>query len=541
MPITYVIGHRQPDTDSIASAIAYASLLNQIQPGDFMAARCGDINKETDYALNYSNIPAPVLIENVEPSVGDIPFLYKQKAPSHITAIDVASLMEEYDVRNIPIVDDDDKFLGLVSEHGLARSYVSPHASLPLKVGPIQLEALARILQAEIINSSHKIIEGNGSIVIDALHISLERLGNNDVAIIGDNEPAQIALIAEGICALIIAEGAHLGERVREEAKKSGVSLLKTHLDAFSVGRILHLSGPVETIMATDADTLHKDDLLSTAAIIVSNSPYRTACVIDEDERFVGMLSRNSFLEDVHKSVILVDHNEYTQAVEGIETAEIVEIIDHHRLGTVATLLPIRFRNEPVGSTSTIITQRYREEMVTPTTDVAKLLMAGILSDTLVLKMSTTTDHDKEAVNYLKDITGIDPEEFGSNLINKGMNLEDVSFDELLIRDLKEYTLQNKNISISQIMTGSREFANENRDLIIKSLNLFISEKGYDLSILLVTDVVGQASLLFASGDTNLINALGYSDQPVIMTGVMSRKKDFFPGFGKRFRQIVQT
>lgn len=541
MPVTYVLGHRQPDTDSIVSAIAYSDLLNQINKDPYIAARCGDINTETKYVLEIAGVEPPVLVENVEPSVGDIPFLYTVKAPSQITAIDVVSLMEEYDVRNIPVVDYDNKLLGLVSEHGLARAYVSPHASLPLKVGPISLEALARILQAEIINAAHDEIHGNGSIVIDALHISLERLGCKDVAIIGDNEPAQMALIAEGICALIIAEGAHLGERVRDEAKKLNVSLLKTTLDAFSVGRILHLSGPVETIMATDADTLHTDDLLSTAARVVSNSPYRTACVIDEDGRFMGMLSRNSFLEDVHKSVILVDHNEYTQSVEGIETAEIVEIIDHHRLGTIATLLPIRFRNEPVGSTSTIITMRFREENISPSLKIATLLLAGILSDTLVLKMSTTTDSDREAVRYLTEVTGIKAEEFGSDLINKGLSIEGVPLEDLITRDLKEYNLQEKRISISQIMVGSGEYARQNKEDIIRSIGIFQSSQGYDLSIVLVTDVVGQVSYLFASGDDDLIDILGYSQQPVILNGVMSRKKDFFPGFGQRFRQIILT
>lgn len=541
MQPTYIIGHRQPDTDSIASAIAYASLLSQIQNGTFIPARCGDLSAETQHALDIAGIESPVLIENVEPSVQDIPFLYTQKAPMNIPAIDVASLMDEYDIRNIPIVDADNRFLGLVSEHGLARSYVSPHASLPLKVGPIRLEALARILQAEIIHAAHEEMHGNASIVIDALHISLARLGPEDVAIIGDNEPAQIALVAEGICALIIAEGAHLGERVRESAKKLGVSLLKTSLDAFSVGRLIHLSGPVETIMATDAETLHCDDLLSTAARIVSNSPYRTACVTDEDGHFIGMLSRNSFLEDVHKSVILVDHNEYTQAVEGIEAAEIIEIIDHHRLGTIATLQPIRFRNEPVGSTSTIIAMRFREEQIVPDAQISTIMLAGILSDTLVLKMSTTTEKDREAVRYLSDIAGINPEEFGSDLINKGMNLDGVPVEELIIRDIKDYTLQDRTVSIAQIMTGSKDFAYQNIHAIHEALHQYQTMHGYDMSIVLVTDVIGQQSFLFASGDLGLVTKLGYHDQPVILEGVMSRKKDFFPVFGQRFRQVVQN
>lgn len=540
MQPVYIIGHRQPDTDSIASAVAYASLLCQIHAGKYIPARCGDLNAETQYALEVAGLDAPVLIENVEPSVGDIPFLYTQTAPMNIPAIDVALLMDEYDIRNIPIVDNENRFLGLVSEHGLARAYVSPHASLPLKVGPISLNALARILQAEIINAAHEEIHGSASIVIDALHISLARLGPQDVAIIGDNEPSQIALVAEGICALIIAEGAHLGERVRESAKKMGVTLLTTPLDAFSVGRLLHLSGPVETIMATDAETLHRDDLLATAAQIVSNSPYRTACVTDEDGHFIGMLSRNSFLEDVHKSVILVDHNEYAQAVEGIETAEILEIIDHHRLGTIATLQPIRFRNEPVGSTSTIITMRYREEQVTPDKAIATILLAGILSDTLVLKMSTTTDRDREAVAYLAEIAGIKPEEFGSELINKGMNLDGVPIEDLIVRDIKDFTLHDRSVSIAQIMTGSQDFAESNALEIQEALTGYQTSHGYDISIVLVTDVIGQRSFLFASGDHGLISKLGYLYQPVILEGVMSRKKDFFPLFGQRFRSVIQ-
>lgn len=539
MKTIYVIGHCQPDTDSVASAIGYAALLNQITSASYIPARCGDINAETAYALQTAGLETPVLVENVEPSVNDLPFFYTQKAPMNIPAIDVALLMDEYDIRNIPIVDAEDKFLGLVSEHGLARAYVSPHASLPLKVGPISIDALARILQAEIINAAHDQINGSASIVIDALHISLARLGSQDVAIIGDNEPAQIALIAEGICALIIAEGAHLGERVREGAKSQEVSLLKTHLDAFSVGRLLHLSGPVETIMATDVEILQQDDLLSTAAKIVSNSPYRTACVTDDEGHFIGMLSRNSFLEDVHKMVILVDHNEYSQAVEGIETAEILEIIDHHRLGTITTLQPIRFRNEPVGSTSTIITMRYREEAIVPSREIATILLAGILSDTLVLKMSTTTKRDHEAVVYLAGLTGIEPEEFGTILINKGMNLDDVAIDEVITRDLKEYTLQEKRISIAQVMTGSDEFSRKNDNAIHEALEQYQKNQGYDLSIVLVTDVVGQASSLFASGDPAILARLGYGNQPVILEGVMSRKKDFFPVFGQHFKQAI--
>ncbi len=539
MQSIYVLGHRQPDTDSIASAIAYANLLTMVREGSYVAGRCGEINAETQYVLNEANLPVPVLVESVEPVVGDIPFLYPQRAPDDMAAIDVAALMDEHDVRNIPIVDDDDHLLGLVSEHGLARAYVSPHASQPLRVGPINTETLARILQADIIHSAHASLDGQVAIVIDALHVSLSRLGSEDVAIVGDNEPAHLALVSAGIGAMIIAEGAPIGERLHDAAKSRQVTLLKTDLDAFSVGRMIHLSHPATAIMGTDVELVHMDDSLSSATRVVTNSPYRTACVVDEDNRLLGMISRNSFIEEIHKSVILVDHNEFAQAAEGIEEAEVVEIIDHHRLGTISTLRPIQFRNETVGSTSTIITLRYIEEGVTPSKEIATLLLAGILSDTLVLKMSTTTARDREAVEYLSRLASRDPLEFGSTLIQKGMDLDKVPLEELLTRDVKEYTLYDKTVIIGQVMTASDRYHTSHDSEIRDALAILKQTTGADLYIVLFTDVIGQISYLYAAGDSGVLERIGYADQPVELPGVMSRKKDYFPEFGQKLRNAL--
>jgi len=539
MQTIYVLGHRQPDTDSIASAIAYAHLLSMVREGTFVAGRCGEINAETQYVLNEANLPAPVLIESVEPVVRDIQFLYPQRAPHDMAAIDVAALMDEYEVRNIPIVDAENCLLGLVSEHGLARAYVSPHASQPLHVGPISTDTLTRILQADVIYSTHSYLDGLVAIVIDALHVSLSRLGPEDVAIVGDNEPAQLALVSAGIGAMIVAEGAPVGERLHDAARSREVTLLKTDLDAFSVGRMIHLSHPATAIMGRDVEVVHMDDSVSAATRVVTNSPYRTACVVDEDNHLLGMISRNTFVEEIHKSVILVDHNEYAQAAEGIEEAEVLEIIDHHRLGTISTLRPIQFRNEPVGSTCTIITLRYIEEGVTPSKDIAILLLAGILSDTLVLKMSTTTPRDHEAVEFLSHLVDRDPIEFGSTLIQKGMDLDQVPIDELLSRDVKEYTLYEKVIIIAQVMTASDQY-HIVHDIEIREALIALRQKtNADLYIVLFTDVIGQVSYLYASGDAGLLERIGYGHQPVKLMGVMSRKKDFFPVFGQNLRAIL--
>ncbi|MDD3406804.1 MAG: DRTGG domain-containing protein, partial [Methanomicrobium sp.] len=226
----------------------------------------------------------------------------------------------------------------------LAQAYVRRQKIEQLSITPISLDTLTRILNANILVSSGDLLEGKVYIVIDALHVTLSKLNKNDIAIVGDNEPAQLSLISAGIAALVIADGAPVGERVIKAAAEKGIALLSTNLDAFGVGKMINLSLPASKVMAKDVPTVTKEDTIEYAKQLVSSSKYRTACVVDNSRRFIGMISRNTFLDNVQKKVILLDHNEFTQAVDGIETAEILEIIDHHRLGAITTLRPISFK-----------------------------------------------------------------------------------------------------------------------------------------------------------------------------------------------------
>jgi manganese-dependent inorganic pyrophosphatase len=534
----YVIGHRQPDTDSIGSVLGYAELLNSREPGRYIASYSDDLNAETRFALGYFGIAAPLKISSVEPNVGDIPFFYTQKAPADMPTIDVAAMMDEYEVRNIPITDSEGKFLGLVSEHGLARAYVTPRREAQLSIGPIALSTLARILDARICVAGKEEICGKVEIVIDALHVALSRLTNEDIAVVGDNEPAQLALISSGIAGLVIAEGAPVGNRMLEAASTKGVSILSSPLDAFSVGRMVHLSLPARSVLATDVPVLRLLDSLTFAKKAVTDSKYRTACVVDSDGRLLGTISRNTFLGEIQKQVILLDHNEYGQAVDGIESAEILEVIDHHRLGVITTLKPVRFQNEPVGSTCTIIATKFIVARKDPSLPVAGMLLAGILSDTLVLKMSTTTPADEKAVRYLAGITGLDPVLFGSDLIQKGMDLDHSPLPELLSRDTKRYSLFGREVVISQVMMASDEFLGSHRGEIKHVLEQLRKEDAADLFLVLFTNVIGNHSHLFAAGDHSILSALGYDEQPVLFEGVMSRKKDFLPPFGQKLRDL---
>jgi len=533
-----IIGHKQPDTDSICSVIGYAELLNRAEPGKYVPARCGEVSPETRFALETFNVEVPVYVASVEPTVSDIP-LDARSVRQDVPTVDVAALMDTYDMRNMPITDGNDTLVGLVSEYGLARAYVRKNPREQLSLIPMPLETLARILDARIVVPSREMLgEGRVYTVIDALHVTLSRMTPDDIAIVGDNEPAQLALISAGVAALIIAEGAPVGERVIDAARTRGASVLATTLDAFSVGKMISLSLPAGMIMETDVPTVRLEDSLEYAKGVVSNSKFRTACVVGDGGRHIGLISRTTLMQDVQKSVILLDHNEYSQAVDGIEQADILEIIDHHRLGAISTLKPVRFLNDPVGSTSTIVANKFIEACVEPTPSTAGVLLAGVLSDTMVMKLSTTTPADIRAADYLAEIAGVDPAEFGPELIRKGMDLDALPKEELLTRDMKRYNLFGRSIMVSQVMTSSFAFAETHADEIRAELEHLRTAMGVDCFFALFTNVFANASDLFASGDEACISKLELRDQPVRLEGVMSRKKDFIPKFGQMFRQL---
>ncbi|MDV2481466.1 putative manganese-dependent inorganic diphosphatase [Methanoculleus sp. Wushi-C6] len=534
----YIIGHKQPDTDSICSVIGYAELLNHAEPGKYIAARCGEVNPETRFALETFKTAAPVYIASVEPTVSDIP-LDTRSVRQDVPTVDVAALMDTYDMRNMPITNGDQTLVGLVSEYGLARSYVRKNPREQLSLIPMPLETLARILDARtVVQARETLGEGRVYTVIDALHVTLSRMTPDDIAIVGDNEPAQLALISAGVAALVIAEGAPVGERVIAAARARGASVLATTLDAFSVGKMISLSLPARMIMETDVPTVRLEDSLEYAKGIVSNSKFRTACVVGDARQHIGLISRTTLMQEVQKSVILLDHNEYSQAVDGIEQADILEIIDHHRLGAISTLKPVKFLNDPVGSTSTIVANKFIEADVEPTPATAGLLLSGVLSDTMVMKLSTTTPADVRAADYLAGIAGVDPAEFGPELIRKGMDLDALPKEELLTRDMKRYNLFGRSIMVSQVMTSSFAFAETHADVIRAELEHLRVAMGVDCYFALFTNVFENASDLFAAGDEACITRLELRDQPVRLEGVMSRKKDFIPRFGQMFRQL---
>ena len=532
-----IIGHRQPDTDSIASVTGYAAFLNHAEPGRYIAARCGELNAETCFALETFGIRPPVLIDSIEPRVSDLE-IHRISVTNDLPTVDVAALMDTHDIRNVPVTDGEGKLLGIVGEHGLAQAYVQRRKIGELAITPLPLDTLARILNARVVVRATETLKGRVSIAIDAPAVSSKKLTNKDIAVAGDNEPVQRALIASGIAALIIADKAPVSELVRKDAQEKGVSVLATDLDAFGVGTMINLSLPAGMVMETDIPRLSLDDTLAYAKQIVYSSKFRSACVVEKDGTLRGIVTRTTLLDDVHKPVILLDHNEFAQAVEGIDTAEIIEIIDHHRLGAISTLKPVKFLNDPVGSTSTIITHKYADSGITPTPAIAGILLAGILSDTLILKMSTTTPEDHKMVAYLSAIAGLDPLSFGTKLLEHGMILDGATMEDLLVRDTKRYELFGKKVIISQVMVPSFVYPQAHADEVQQELAQLRVQQGVDIYLGLFTSVMENGSELFASADSNLLTKLGLKNQPVRLADMMSRKKDLIPWFGERLRSV---
>jgi manganese-dependent inorganic pyrophosphatase len=532
-----IIGHRQPDTDCIASVIGYAAFKNHAEPDRYIAARCGELNAETCFALEAFGIKPPILIDTLAPHVSDLK-IARISVTQDVPAIDVAALMDTHDVRNVPVTDEQGRLVGVVGEHGLARAYVRRLKIGELAITPLPLDTLARILLARVVVRATETLEGRVTIAIDAPDITRKKLTEKDIAVVGDNEPVQLALIASGIAALIIADGAPVGDRVNREAQVQGVSLLATDLDAFGVGTMINLSLPARMVMETDIPRLMLSDPIAHAKQTVYSSKFRSACVVEDDGTLRGIVTRTSLLSDVHKPVILLDHNEFAQAVDGIDEAEILEIIDHHRLGAMSTLKPVKFLNDPVGSTSTIITQKYREAGITPSSAVAGILLAGILSDTLVLKMSTTTADDRDSAAYLAPIAGIETVAFGTALLERGMNLSGASIEELLMRDTKQYELFGKRLIIAQVMIPSFSFSQVHMDEIRLELGRLRKQQGVDIYLGMFTSVVDNASDLFAAADSQLLTRLELRNQPVRLANMMSRKNDLLPWFGEKLRAL---
>lgn len=532
-----VIGHKNPDTDSICSAIAYANLKNMLTPESAIAKRTGAINDETAFVLEYFNMEEPELIEDVNTQVMDIEYRKTPGIKDTISIKEAWKMMRELDVVTLPTVSQHNMLTGIISINDIAQSYMDEYDNTVLAKARTPYSNLVEVLDGKLLSGNPHSRIVNGKVIIGAAnpHMIEQWLAKDDIMIVGDRVDSQICGIEMGAGCLIVCLDAPINPLVLQLAKERECSVISTKLDTYSVARQINQSIPVRYFMRKEhLVTFQLDETVDAIKEIMSTYRHRDFPVVDDLGHYYGMVSRRNLLALRKKKVILVDHNEKSQAVNGIEDAEICEIIDHHRLGSLQTISPVYFRNQPVGCTATIIYQMYQENQLTIEKNIAGILCAAILSDTLLFRSPTCTPLDESTARELAKIAEIDLEGFAMEMFEAGSCLKGRSAEELFNQDYKTFQVEKFGIGVSQISSINQKALDQVAQRMQEYVPRILPNLPIQLSYIMLTNIHTQATTLLSFGP----NAEKYAadafqvtpnDNVCVLPGVVSRKKQVVP------------
>ena len=538
----YVIGHRNPDTDSICSAIGYAHLKQALGEAA-VPARAGKINSETRFVLEKFGVEIPLLIADLYPRAKDI------MSPVAITLLpdetlqELGQRMKESEAKSAAVVDEKGLLLGMVSLGDLARRYFEELEMPDLASAGVSLRAILKVLNGkiEVAGEIDKIVRGKIWIAAAKAETFKRLIKAGDIALVGDREEEQLTLIECGIDLLVITGNANASNSVRAAAAERGALIFRTRFDTYTAARLVNQSIPVRSIMQQNVVAFKPADLVSDIRDITVRTRFRNYPVA-ENGKIIGMINRDRLIVPERERVVLVDHNEKTQAVEGTEEAHIVEIIDHHRLGGLETGEPIFIRHDPVGSTSTIVAFMHWHRNVEIPPQIAGLLLAGVISDTLFFRSPTATAQDRNAAERLAGIAGVELQSFGMEVLRAGSRFTDMQPEEIIRYDLKEFQIGEYRVSISQVsVMGAAELLVERVESLQAALAVVRQKDGYDLALLMLTDVLNETThLLYAGKPVGLLrSAFGEEDAAsvFVLPGTLSRKKQVVPPLVEAARQ----
>jgi manganese-dependent inorganic pyrophosphatase len=534
----FIIGHKNPDTDSVCSAIGYAYLKNILDKRClYVPARAGSLNSETKFVLDRFGIEAPMEIDSLAATVSDMKLKKPIVASPNNSIRDAASLIRKNNIHSLPIIDDHKKFLGIVGLKNIAEYYIGNLGRRDLTKTPVDLTILLDTLNGKVITNPRKIDRLTGRVFIAAMQKTsiLNRIRSGDIVIVGDRADVQLDLINAGCLALIITGDSAISPEVRRLAKANGTLIISSPHDTFTTARLLDLSTPLYSIMSKDVPVAELYTHISELKIRVVESPYRCALIVDSDNRLLSIVTRTDLLHLIRKKVILVDHNEVAHAVDAVQEADILEIIDHHRVGDISTLMPIHVRNEPIGSTCTIVADLMFLHQIDIPQTIAGLLLSGILSDTLLLTLSTTTDKDKKLAHKLTQIAAISIEDYGKELVKASIRIKERSAKEILYHDFKDYELSDKHFAVSQIMVIDKEELSAKERDIMGEMDRLTEEKRYDLVVLLITNPLEQGEEIWVKGDKRILEKafdVEVKNDKCFVPQTLSRKKEFIPKIG---------
>lgn len=535
--LVYVSGHRNPDTDSICSAIAYSYLLNATNKYNAVPVRLGEINRETEYVLKRFGVEHPVLLKTVKQKVEDLNYDKVTVFSKDLTLKTAWFLLKQQNLKSAPILDEHGQLLGLLSTSNIIEGYMDQWDSEVLKKAKTPVENVIDTLEANVIylNESLKVVEGGIHIAAMSGSEAKKRIHENDVVIVGGDRSDDLEELISVKPSLIVLTGSLTAdENVVKKCEEQGISIISTPFNTYQTSQQIVQAIPVEYVMIKgDIKTFSTDDTLDYMKEVMSETRYRGYPVIDLNNRCVGSISRFALLKGLRKKVILVDHNERGQSIPGIEEADILEIVDHHRVADIQTVGPLMFRGEPLGSTATIVTKMFDELDVEMPSHIAGLLLGAVVSDTLLFKSPTCTPVDTKIAKKLAKIAGVDIQEFAMEMFKAGTSLVGKTVDEIFNQDFKKFSFDNLQVGVAQVNSMDIEgFLPYKKDML-DYMNKFAEDNNLEFTLLLLTDIINANSEIFVGGPRPELVEKAFNVQLTecqgTLVGVISRKKQVVP------------
>lgn len=533
--LVYVMGHRNPDTDSICSAIAYSELKKKLGV-NAVPMRLGELNRETEFVLKYFNVETPNILGTVKTQVSDLDMDIVSPVTPDISIKTAWNIMKKKNIKTLPVVDENERLLSVVTLSDITNKYMDALDNNSIAASNTTLRNIAETLNAKIVCGSQEDFITTGKVMVAAiapedLHKCIEK---GDIVITGNREDSQVKSLECGANCMIVTMGMQPSELVVNTAIEKKAIIMVTSADTFTTARLVNQSVPIRYVMSkNDIVKFNIEEFVDDISDKMLKTRYRSYPVVDENNRIKGSISRYHLISRKKKKVILMDHNEKTQTINGIDQAEILEIIDHHRLGDIQTNYPIFFKNEPVGSTSTIVANLYFDAGIRPAKNIAGILCAAILSDTLRFQSPTCTYTDRITAEKLAEIAGVNMEEFAAAMFKAGSSLQGKTPKVIFNQDMKEYKIDKLRVGIGQIYTMDMESVSEIKEPLIEYMEQLSRESSYNLVMLLVTDILKQGSELLFVGDSKELIGKAFNidtvGNSIYLPGVVSRKKQVIP------------
>ena len=535
----YVIGHKNPDTDSICSAIAYADIKNRSEKGTYVAKRAGQINEETEYVLRRFHVRAPGYLPNAGTQVKEIEIHEVPGVRGAISVKKAWELMNNNNVVTLPITSENNTLQGLITVSDIAESYMDAYDSRVMSTARTQYRSIAETLDGTVLVGNEHGYFVKGKVVIGTFHPDMmeDYIEKDDLVILGNRAEDQLCAIEMDASCIIVGLGAKVSRTIQKLAEEKSCVIISTPHDTYTIARLINQSIPIKYLMKKEnLITFSTEDFLDEIKEVMKTQRHRDFPVLDKKGKYVGTISRRNLNGGSRKRLILVDHNEESQAVDNVDQAEILEIIDHHRLGSLQTMAPVYFRNQPVGCTATIMYQIYQEKQLEISPEIAGLLCAAIISDTLMFRSPTCTAVDQAAAESLAKIAGIDIPEFASEMFRAGSNLKDKTPAEIFHQDFKKFIIEDVTFGVGQINSMDARELEEIKENLLPNMQNECGKHGMQMVFFMLTNIIEESTelLYYGSGAKELIARAFEKEVPeesCRLEGVVSRKKQLIPAF----------